>query len=66
MALLPLWRPIGMACWQVIRAWLPNSSTAAQAGALILRLHMLVGILLGCAHLLAWPFVPRSLRGQQS
>ena len=42
------------------------SSTAAQAGALILRLHMLVGILFGCAHLLAWPFVPRSLRGQQS
>jgi hypothetical protein len=42
------------------------SLTAAQAGALVLRVYMLVGIVFGCAHLLAWPFMPRSLRGQQS
>ena len=39
---------------------------AAQAGALILRVYALIGILYGCCHLLAWPFVPRGLRGQES
>jgi uncharacterized membrane protein YbhN (UPF0104 family) len=59
---------IGLADVVLIQALIAmgTSSTAAQAGALILRLHMLIGILFGCAHLLAWPFVPRSLRGQQS
>jgi len=42
------------------------SPTAAQAGALVLRVYMVVAILFGCAHLLAWPFVPRSIGGQQS
>lgn len=42
------------------------STTAAQAAVLVLRVNMLVGILFGCVHLLAWPFVLRSLRGQQS
>jgi uncharacterized membrane protein YbhN (UPF0104 family) len=59
---------IGLADVVLIQALIAmgTPSTAAQAGALILRVHMLIGILFGCAHLLAWPFVPHSLRGQQS
>ena len=42
------------------------SPTAAQAGALILRVYQLIGLAFGLCHLLAWPFMPRALRGQES
>ena len=42
------------------------SPTAAQAGTLILRVNALVGISFGLLHLLAWPLVPRALRGQET
>ena len=59
---------IGLADVVTIQALigLGASATAAQAGALVLRVYMFVAIFFGCAHLLAWPFVPRSLRGQET
>jgi uncharacterized membrane protein YbhN (UPF0104 family) len=59
---------IGLADVVTIQALLAMgaSPTAAQAGALILRVYALIGIAFGLCHLLAWPLVPRALRGQES
>ena len=39
---------------------------AAQAGALILRLYGLIGIVFGLCHLMVWPFLGRASRGNEA